>query len=540
MATGDYETGLPLMHRMWQKKFRESQVDGVVEPNWPYFMCGVTDMYIMAFATHGSYVGLPEWDWDLMDGGQLLRTMEAALPFEGRWQDPSNTMPDMFEASIHDTPMAAILVAMRGDLTNASHCADISVESLRHTLGAYKAHPEGSMLKSMMALTVSAETLDLARVLLEDCLGRTDDATEIAGLSGIDWFSAPAVADMQVVALEGVMIGRDGKTTGGEWMTVEFSEWACKLASLLLFKPPGLSDNQIEKSLPSPEELDGYVNNVPSKQPMCYRQFFWNLCLLAGRVCEKYGWTAKALAYADSAAAHRLYDPHTDQRVTNIVQAHILRGRLLATMGAIDLAAEAFGQALAMSERIGTHLLTAFALRDALTSKSLADKANIHAMERRLREAVKQLKGSEQELARIGLTARQIADATEQAVVAVPTVAASAAAYNATQPTPATTVVAPAPASTPTPTSALAAPVVGARTLTLLVESQFFADKKKCTATVASMDELQATLQKVLGVVEPLVVSYWDADFEEYAQVTSLDEFEKDKARVKVTKATTH
>ena len=30
-------------------------------------------------------VGLPEWEWGLMDGGQLLRTMEAALPFEGRF-----------------------------------------------------------------------------------------------------------------------------------------------------------------------------------------------------------------------------------------------------------------------------------------------------------------------------------------------------------------------------------------------------------------------------------------------------------------------
>ena len=39
---------------------------------------------------------------------------------------------------------------------------------------------------------------------------------------------------------------------------------------------------------------------------------------------------------------------------------------------------------IAMSERIGTHLLTAFALRDALTSNSLADKANVHATERRL------------------------------------------------------------------------------------------------------------------------------------------------------------
>ena len=150
-----------------------------------------------------------------------------------------------------------------------------------------------------------------------------------------------------------------------------------------------------------------------------------------------------------------------------------------------------------------------------------------------MQEAVKKLQGTDAELARVGLTSSQISTAAEKAAAAVPAAAAAAAAY-ATSHTPALVS-----------TLVVEGGATGKRTLTLMVESELLSGvsescrvlRKKCVVKVSTVSELHTRLQEVVGVAAPIIASVWDADFQEWSLVTTIDDFETDKAKVKVAMA---
>ena len=148
-----------------------------------------------------------------------------------------------------------------------------------------------------------------------------------------------------------------------------------------------------------------------------------------------------------------------------------------------------------------------------------------------MQEAVKKLQGTDAELARVGLTSSQISTAAEKAAAAVPAAAAAAAAY--------------ATSHTPALVSVVEGGATGKRTLTLMVESELLSGvsescrvlRKKCVVKVSTVSELHTRLQEVVGVAAPIIASVWDADFQEWSLVTTIDDFETDKAKVKVAMA---
>eukprot|EP01048_Picozoa_sp_COSAG05_P004418 COSAG05_NODE_237_length_13170_cov_25.700558_5_plen_1165_part_00 len=77
------------------------------------------------------------------------------------------------------------------------------------------------------------------------------------------------------------------------------------------------------------------------------------------------------------------------------------------------------------------------------------------------------------------------------------------------------------------------------RTLSLSVESErLFKGRKKVTASVCTLQELSSCLQRTLGLSSDrggaLGLWLYDAEFGEYAEVTALQNFETDKAKIRV------
>ena len=511
--TGNIAEALPIMLDCWQRKAR-SGADG---PYLPYVMSRVgIDMqqHENNFA-HVTFLEFPGWDWDIIRNDRVLRTMEAAAQYESTFTDPSQALQDIFTTVDMWGPPFSAMQALRGDLSSANRAANICVEFVRYLVERLSTWPPQALpFMGAMLLTNLAGMTALG--VMDTTLGRTADAQAIVEsvreLSWIDWGSLVEVVDKLAVVMDQLCVPRgvdpaSASVGAAAVYTSEFIEWSARFAVLKLSPSHGASVTDIGAMLPTPEQLDGFAVNVPHAAKPCLRQGLINLNLEAAKFCEQSGWLDRALSHADAALVHRWGDAQTDQRATTRIWAQALRGRVLAAKGEMAAAEEAFELAISLSDKVGTWLLTATTLRDLMCSHT--EVAKVKDAARRLEQARTRLQGSDEELGRLRLLP---SDAT----------AAIGAAMSAK------------PASAPAPAPAPAV-VASGRSLFLLVESELFTGKKKVSVVVSTLDELTTRLQEALGLVgQTIGVSLWEPDFDEWVEVTSLKDFETDKARVRV------
>ena len=71
--------------------------------------------------------------------------------------------------------------------------------------------------------------------------------------------------------------------------------------------------------------------------------------------------------------------------------------------------------------------------------------------------------------------------------------------------------------------------------LRLILEFELFSGKKNVRVQVSTLEDLTAKFQEVLGLTgQSITVSLWQADLAEWVDVTPLQDFEMDKAKVRV------
>jgi hypothetical protein len=289
--------------------------------------------------------------------------------------------------------------------------------------------------------------------------------------------------------------------------------------------------------------------------------FLFSTQELAARVCEKYGWLDLALEYSSLALLHTPADGATDQRPTTRIWAQTLRGRVLAAQRDTQGAEAAFGEAVALAQRLGgergrpprrpprppppclgppspdttaksnvygatpggvshaVHLLAACALRDlqacVLSQPAVAESRRIEGQQRLDKAtALLRMDGAGVTLAQLGLLPAQGP-------------AGAAAAQEAT-------------AATATAAATPSGPGSSSRQLSLLVEGDLLVSgggQKELVVSVTALSALEQALQASLGVgQQPLVMSVWDPDFEEWIELRHLSEIEGDQAKLCVAK----
>ena len=510
---GNIAEALPIMLDCWQRKAR-SGGDG---PYLPYVLSrvGIDMSNHENQVAHATFLEFPGWDWDIIRADRVLRTMEAASQYEGTFTDPSLMLNDCFATMDMWCPHSSAMLALRGDLSSASRAAEIHLEFVRYVVERLTTWPAEimAMMPMVKHMLVSYLMAQVASELLDSVLGNTVGAQAVVEtirkISWVDWGRSEEISDQFAVALDQLCVPRGADPASasvGAIYTAEWVEWKTRFDILKLSPLHGVSATDIGATLPTPEQLDGYSVNVPHKVKMTLRQGFSNLNLEAAQLCEKSGWLDRALAHADASLVHHWGDPQTDQRATTRIWAQALRGRVLAAKGEMVAAEKAFELAMALSDKVGTWLLTATTLRDLMCSHT--DVAKVQDAARRLEQARARLQGSDEELGLLRLLPSDAAAAIGAAMAAK---------------------LAPAPAPAPAP-----AVVASGRSLFLLVESELFTGKKKVSVAVATLEELTERLQEALGLVGTIGFSLWEIDFEEWVEVTSLKDFETDKARVRV------
>jgi hypothetical protein len=134
----------------------------------------------------------------------------------------------------------------------------------------------------------------------------------------------------------------------------------------------------------------------------------WAPHMIAALACEKYGMDDEALGFVS--VIHDL-DPRLggDPKPTSHIIGHSIKGRVMARRGDLKAAADAFEQAVSMSEKYELWLLTAFALRD-LKLHVLDDLGHGDHGSRRLGAVLRRLTGSAASLSSVlgGLDAGEL------------------------------------------------------------------------------------------------------------------------------------
>jgi tetratricopeptide (TPR) repeat protein len=370
MAEGNVQVADPMALRMWQALMKDTiRVDDHSTLAWLITqinlrvsgtVCNVGSIPIM--------MRLPEWDWTQWDTPNFVlalmqRFYTDADSINLEDFDQLNLVSGLFMYPSY------IPVVYRGDLKQTYQCMDLA----KQWMSQYSVVTKPQLLKPGKTTADMVTRLRMAGAKhFYRRLARFDDHRYVMDLFSLTWKAASATLESWELPTQ--MFLREGDVDNPSepaFLSVYIVKLETRLDWLMCVSrddPDWPSDKELFEALPRPGAFTAHLKALARPCVVHTRMWLGNVALLAAEVCEKSGHLTKALEYTEEVLAFDPSDPKTDLRPTSHIEAHQIRGRVLASMGRVAEAEAAFESAVGVAQQHGLWLLEMLALADLQAS----------------------------------------------------------------------------------------------------------------------------------------------------------------------------